>query len=260
MFIDLNCDLGESFGRYTLGEDAALMPVISSANIACGLHAGDPTVMAQTVALAVEAGVAIGAHPGYPDLQGFGRRILELTLAELEAFTLYQIGALAAFTRAHGVPLVHVKPHGALYNVVARDTARAAAFVRAVAAFDRQLIVVTLPASALAQAAQQAGLRVAREGFADRAYRPDGTLVPRSEPGAVIHDPARVAARAVQMVTHGTVEASNGETIRLPIETLCLHGDTPGAARLALALRTALEAAGVTIAPLERGRANPSLP
>lgn len=253
MQIDLNCDLGESFGRYPLGEDAALMQVISSANIACGLHAGDPLVMAQTVALAAQAGVAIGAHPGYPDLQGFGRRTLELAPDELKAFTLYQIGALAAFTRAAGVPLVHVKPHGALYNVVARDTARAAAVTQAVAAFDRRLIVVTLPGSALAQAAQEAGLRVACEGFADRAYRPDGTLVPRSEPGAVIHDPARVAARAVQMVTHGTVEASNGETIRLPIETLCLHGDTPGAAQIAADLRAALEAAGVTIAPLALG-------
>lgn len=250
MFIDLNCDLGESFGRYTLGEDAALMQVISSANIACGLHAGDPLVMAQTVALAAQAGVAIGAHPGYPDLQGFGRRTLELTPTELEAFTLYQLGALAAFTRAQDVPLVHVKPHGALYNVVARDTARAAALVRAVAAFDRQLIVVTLPDSALAHAAQAAGLRVAREGFADRAYRPDGTLVPRSEPGAVLHNPTQVAVRAVQLVTEGTVTACNGETIPLPIETLCLHGDTPGAARLAAALRSALEAAGVTIAPL----------
>ncbi len=248
--IDLNCDLGESFGRYTSGEDAALLRVVTSANIACGLHAGDPVVMAQTVAAAVREGVAIGAHPGYPDLQGFGRRKMELAPDELEAFLLYQIGALAAFTRAAGASLVHVKLHGALYNTAAGDAALAEATVRAVRRFDPGLILVTLPGSILAQAGAAAGLRVAGEAFADRAYQPDGTLVPRSRPGAVIHDAAVVTARAIQMATRGAVTAIDGRTVPLAVETICVHGDTPGAAGLAASLRAALEAAGVTPASL----------
>ncbi len=251
MRIDLNCDMGESFGRYTLGDDAAMLDVVTSANIACGLHAGDPLVMQATVALAARKGVAIGAHPGYPDLQGFGRRAMALTPAEIEATVLYQIGALAGFTRAAGAPLVHVKPHGALYNVAARDQAVAEALVRAVAAFDPTLIVVTLPNSALLYAARAAGLRVAREGFADRAYREDGSLVPRSEPGAVIHDLALTTARAVRMVTQGEVEAITGKIVPLHVDTLCIHGDTPDAVAIAAALRTALEDKGVVITPLE---------
>ena len=250
MQVDLNCDLGESFGRYRLGEDEAMLRVVTSANIACGLHAGDPQVMARTVALARQNGVAVGAHPGYPDLQGFGRREMSLAPDELEACILYQLGALGAFTRAAGVPLVHVKPHGALYNTVARDSRLADAVARAVAAFDAYLVVVTLPDSALGQAARSLGLRVAREGFADRAYRADGTLAPRSQPGAVIHDPAQVAERAVRMVTRGEVLTANGQAIPLRVDTLCIHGDTPGAAGIAAQLRAALEAAGVQIAPL----------
>jgi len=250
MHIDLNCDMGESFGRYALGDDAAMLDVVTSANVACGLHAGDPTVMQATVALAVEKGIAVGAHPGYPDLQGFGRRSMALSPAEIEATVLYQIGALAGFARAAGVPLVHVKPHGALYNVAARDQAVAEAIVCAVAAFDPALIVVTLPDSALLHAAQAAGLRVAREGFADRALREDGTLVPRSEPGAVIHDPALATARAIRMVTWGEVEAITGRIVPLHIDTLCIHGDTPGAVAIAATLRSALEAEGVDIVPL----------
>ena len=248
--MDLNCDMGESFGRYTLGDDAAMLDVVTSANIACGLHAGDPSVMQSTVALAAQKGVAVGAHPGYPDLQGFGRRTMALTPAELEAALLYQIGALAAFARAAGTPLVHVKPHGALYNVAARDQTVAEAIVRAVAAFDADLIVVTLPNSALAHAARAADLRVAHEGFADRAYREDGSLVPRAEPGAVIHDPVLATMRAVRMVTQGAVEAITGKIVPLHIDTLCIHGDTPGAVTIAAALRAALEAEGVEILPL----------
>jgi UPF0271 protein len=250
MRIDLNCDMGESFGRYTLGDDAAMLDVVTSANIACGLHAGDPLVMQTTVALAAWKGVAVGAHPGYPDLQGFGRRAMALPPAELGATVLYQIGALAGFARAAGAPLIHVKPHGALYNVAARDQAVAEAIVRAVTAFDSTLIVVTLPNSALLYAARVAGLCVAREGFADRAYREDGSLVPRSEPGAVIHDPAQATARAIRMVTRGEVEAITGKVIPLHIDTLCIHGDTPGAVGIAATLRTALEAEGAVVAPL----------
>lgn len=247
MRIDLNCDMGESFGRYTLGDDAAMLDVVTSANVACGLHAGDPSVMQATVALAARKGVAVGAHPGYPDVQGFGRRAMALTPAEIEATVLYQLGALAGFARAAGAPLVHVKPHGALYNVAARDQAVAEAIVRAVAAFDPGLIVVTLPNSALLYAARAAGLRVAREGFADRAYREDGSLVPRAEPGAVIHDPAQTTARAIRMVTHGEVETITGSVIPLNVDTLCIHGDTPGAVGIAAALRAALEAEGVVV-------------
>jgi UPF0271 protein len=250
MSIDLNCDLGESFGRYTLGEDAAMLDIVSSANVACGMHAGDPPVMQRTVALAAAKGVAVGAHPGYPDLQGFGRRAMALTDEALTAYLLYQIGALAAFTRAQGVRLTHVKPHGALYNTAAQDPAVATAVATAVAAFDGDLVVVTLPGAALARAARAEGLRVAREGFADRAYTEAGALVPRGEPGAVIHDPAEAAARAVRMVTQGEVEAITGSVIPMPIETLCVHGDTPGAAQIAAQLRAALEAAGVDVRPL----------
>jgi UPF0271 protein len=249
MHIDLNCDMGESFGRYTLGDDAAMLDVVTSANVACGLHAGDPTVMQVTVALAAQKGVAVGAHPGYPDLQGFGRRVMALAPAEIEATVLYQIGALAGFARAVSVSLVHVKPHGSLYNVAARDRTVAEAIVRAVVAFDPHLIVVTLPDSALARAAQMAGLRVACEGFADRAYREDGSLVPRSEPGAVIHDPALATARAIRMVMREEVEAITGKVVPLHIDTLCIHGDTPGAVAIAASLRSALEVEDVVVAP-----------
>jgi 5-oxoprolinase (ATP-hydrolysing) subunit A len=252
MLVDLNCDLGESFGRYGLGEDEAMLRVVTSANIACGLHAGDPPVIARTVALAKQNGVAVGAHPGYPDLQGFGRREMKLSPDELEAFTLYQIGALAGFCRAASAPLVHVKPHGALYNTVAREADLAVAVARAISTFDPNLIVVTLPNSALEQAAHALGLRVAREGFADRAYHADGTLAPRSEPGAVINDPAQAAERAVRMVTRGEVETTDRRIIPLRVDTLCIHGDTPSAVRIATQLRAALEAASVQVVPLTR--------
>ncbi|MBN1261965.1 MAG: LamB/YcsF family protein [Anaerolineae bacterium] len=250
MRIDLNCDLGESFGHYRVGDDDAMLGIVTSANVACGVHAGDPVVMRQTAALAASNGVAIGAHPGYPDLQGFGRRILQLDAATLEAYVIYQLGALSAFTRVAGKPLVHVKPHGALYNLAATDAGTATAVARAVAAFDPALVVVTLPGSQLSLAARGLGLRVAHEGFADRAYRKDGTLVPRNVPGAIIHDPDVAARRAIQMVAEGTATTLEGETIPLRIDTLCVHGDTPGAVQIAAGLRARLEAAGVAIAPL----------
>ncbi len=250
MRVDLNCDMGESFGRYTLGHDAAMLDVVTSANVACGLHAGDPVVMQETVAQAVAKGVAVGAHPSLPDRQGFGRRLMALSPVEIEAFVLYQLGALAGFVQAAGARLAHVKPHGALYNWAAKDAESAAAIARAVARFDPALIVVTLPGSALAEAARGHGLRVAGEGFADRAYQADGSLVPRSEPGAVIHDLAEATARAVQMVTQGAIEAIDGTLLPLEIDTLCVHGDTPDAVGIATALREALVAAGVTVAPL----------
>lgn len=250
MKIDLNCDLGESFGQYRLGDDAAMLEIVTSANIACGLHAGDPPVMRETVTLAARRGVAIGAHPGYPDLQGFGRRAMDLQPAELETFLIYQLGALAGFTQAAGAHLTHVKPHGALYNQAVADREIAAAIARAVASFDPTLIVVTLPEAALRLAARGNGLRVALEGFADRAYLADGTLAPRQRPGAVIHDPELATARAVRMITQGEVETIEGTVIPLRVNTLCVHGDTPGAATLAAQLRHALEAAQLVLAPL----------
>jgi UPF0271 protein len=245
--IDLNADLGESFGPWKMGQDEALMPSITSANVACGFHAGDPTVMRRTIALARQHGVAVGAHPGFGDLPGFGRREMHLTAGEVEDLVLYQIAAIAGVAAAEGVRLQHVKAHGALYNMAARDGTLAGAIARAVAAFDRSLILFGLPNSALLTEGERAGLRVAGEIFADRTYEADGSLTSRRVPGSVIHDARDVVHRAVEMVTTKRVKASNGTTIVLDAETLCLHGDTPGAADLAGQVRRALEAAGVSV-------------
>jgi 5-oxoprolinase (ATP-hydrolysing) subunit A len=245
--VDLNCDMGESFGAWRMGADAAVMPSITSANIACGFHAGDPGVMRETVRLAVEAGVAIGAHPGYPDLAGFGRRDMQMTPRELEDMLLYQIAALAGFARASGVELKHVKPHGALYNMAARDRRLSDTIVRAVLSFDSSLVLFGLAGSVMLAAGRDAGLRVAAEGFADRMYEPDGSLTPRSRPGAVLDDPAAVASRAVRMIRDGIVSASDGREVRVHIDTICVHGDTPGAALSARALRTGLIEAGIAV-------------
>ena len=245
--IDLNCDLGESFGRWTLGHDAALMESISSCNIACGYHAGDPEVMRRTVRLARDNGVAIGAHPGLPDLVGFGRRPMSVTPAEVEDFVLYQIGALEALARAEGVRLQHVKAHGALYNMAIRDRALADAIARAVAAFDRSLLLFGLPGTELLRAGEAAGLPVAAEGFADRSYESDGSLTARSQPGAVIHDPGEVVARAVRMAREGVVLDRDGEEIPMRVATICTHGDTPGSHELTRRLREGLEAAGMKV-------------
>ena len=248
--IDLNSDLGESFGPWTMGHDEALMCSITSANIACGFHAGDPTVMRRTIQLAKQHGVAVGAHPGFPDLAGFGRREMQLSTGELEDLVLYQLAAMAGVAATEGVRLQHVKAHGALYNMAARDSSLARAIAGAVAAFDPRLILFGLPNSALLHEGEAAGLRVAAEAFADRTYEADGSLTPRRAPGSVIQDPASVVARAVDMISTGQVIARDGAVVPLRADTICLHGDTPGAANLARHLRGALEAAGVKVAPL----------
>ena len=253
--IDLNCDMGESFGAFTIGSDAEVMPSISSANVACGYHAGDPAVMRHTVRLARDAGVSIGAHPGLPDLAGFGRREMRVTAQEVEDMILYQAGALAAIASAEGVRLRHLKAHGALYNMAVRERSLADAIARAVRAYDPSLLLFVLPGSELERAAAAAGLAVALEGFADRAYEPDGTLTPRSRPRAVIHDPDEVVRRAVRMAKGGGVMATDGTEVALRVDTICTHGDTPGAARLTRLLRAGLEREGIAIAAVGRGRA-----
>lgn len=248
--IDLNADVGESLGTWQLGDDAGLMPFITSANVACGLHAGDPTTLRATVRLASQHGVAVGAHPGYPDLQGFGRRAMELSVDEIEAVVLYQLGAAYAFARATQVELQHVKPHGALYNRAARDMAAAEAIARAIAVFDNRLILVGLAGSALVEAGRQAGLVVAREAFADRAYEPDGMLRSRTLPGAVLTETSDVVRQALAIATMGRVWSVDGEQVELSADTLCLHGDTPGAVAHALAVRAGLEQGGVRLGTL----------
>lgn len=245
--VDLNCDMGESFGAWRMGADAAVMPSITSANIACGYHAGDPGVMRETVRLAVAAGVAVGAHPGFPDLAGFGRRDMQLSPREIEDVLLYQIAALAGFARAAGAALKHVKPHGALYNMAVRDRRLSDAIARAVASFDASLVLFGLAGSVMLDAGRDAGLQVAAEGFADRSYEPDGSLTPRSRTGAVLHDPNAVASRAVRMIRDGVVVASDGREVPLRIDTICVHGDTPGADVSARALRHALTEAGIVV-------------
>jgi len=248
--VDLNCDMGESFGVYTLGCDEEIIKYVSSVNIACGFHAGDPAVMQTTTRLAKEYGKAVGAHPGFPDLSGFGRRNLAMSPEEVRAALLYQIGALNAFCRAAGVTLRHVKPHGALYNLAAEDRKLAEAVALSIKAFDPELILVGLAGSQLIEAGQAVGLPVAREVFADRGYHADGSLVSRRGPQGVIHDPELVTARIVRLVREGKVTASNGADISLAFETICLHGDTPGAAELAAAVSRGLNGAGVKIAAL----------
>jgi UPF0271 protein len=245
--IDLNSDVGESFGAYRLGDDADVMRSITSANVACGFHAGDPAVMRATVRLARDAGVAVGAHPGFPDLVGFGRRNLEASPREVEDLVLYQIGALFAIAKSEGVALAHVKPHGALYNMAARDRKMADAIARAIRRFDPTLILFALPGTQLLEAGRAAGLPVAAEGFADRAYAADGSLASRTLPGAVIHDADEVVTRSLRMVRDGEVIATDGSVLRFKVDTLCVHGDTTGAASLTRLLRNGLERSGVAI-------------
>lgn len=248
MRIDLNADLGEAFGRWRL-DDSAMLDVVTSASIACGFHAGDPQVMREMVAAASQRGVAIGAHPSYPDLVGFGRRELAASPAEIEADVIYQIGALRGVCASHGARLRYVKPHGALYNRAARDAAAADAIVRAVRGVDASLVLLALAGSEMVRAAERGGVRVAREAFVDRAYRADGTLVPRSEPGAVLSDIGLVAERALRMVRDSEVEAMDGTVIRVEPNSLCAHGDGPEALAIVTAVRVRLEGAGITIAP-----------
>ena len=248
--IDLNCDLGESFGAYTMGMDDKVIPLISSCNIACGYHASDPLVMQKTVAMTAQAGIGIGAHPGFPDLMGFGRRNMTVSPAEAAAYITYQLGALYAFAKSAGVPLQHVKPHGALYNMAGKDYKLALAIAKAVQAFDPSLILMGLAGSESVKAAQDIGLPVAREVFADRAYMPDGSLVPRSREGAVIHDEEVAISRVVRMVKEHKVTAIDGTEIEIVPDSICVHGDNEKALTFVTQIRSALAAEGVEIAPL----------
>lgn len=248
--IDFNSDLGEGFGTYRLGDDEAILGAVSSANIACGFHAGDPTVMRRTLALCKRLGAAPGAHPGYLDLLGFGRRPMTISPDEIYDHVIYQIGALYGTARGVGLTLQHVKPHGSLYNQACVEPALAEAIVRAVKAFDPGLILLVPGNSAMAAAGRAAGLRVAAEVFADRAYTPDGQLVDRKLPGSMIEDPGVAAARVLQMVEQGTVTAIDGTTISLAADSVCVHGDSPTAVKFAVAVRQALTERGVAIRPL----------
>jgi UPF0271 protein len=246
--IDLNADLGEGFGRWTLGDDDSVLGLVTSANIACGFHAGDPVIMRSTCRRAVAQGVAIGAQVGYRDLAGFGRRRMDIGRDDLGADVLYQLGALQAFAAAAGDRVRYLKPHGALYNTAALDADQAGAIVDAVLAFDPGLPVLTLPDSALFRAARAAGLRAVPEAFADRAYTAAGGLVPRSEAGAVLTDPDAIAERALGIARDATVLAVDGSVVQVAAESICVHGDTPGAVAIAQAVRTRLEAAGISLA------------
>lgn len=243
--VDLNSDLGESFGAYTIGRDAEVIPCITSANVACGWHAGDPLIMRRTVALCKENGVAVGAHPGYPDLIGFGRRNLSVSPEEAKAYVLYQVGALQAFCRAAGVPLKHVKLHGAFYNMAAKDPALARAVVDAVAEADDSLVLLALSGSEMIAAAEAKGLPSRSEVFADRGYRRDGTLVPRSQPGALITDEDEAIARVIRMVRDGVVTSVDGVDVPLRAESICVHGDGEKALLFVRRIRKALEEAGI---------------
>lgn len=248
--IDINSDIGEGFGPWRLAPDEDLMPLISSANIACGFHAGDPATIERTVHLARDNSVGVGAHPGYPDRVGFGRRTIAATPDEIRTDVLYQIGAIAAFCRAAGTELQHVKAHGALYNHAVRDAATAEAIARAVWQYDRDLLFFVLPGSELEAAGEAAGLRLAREAFADRGYMPDGSLVPRSRPEAIVHDPDVVVQRMTRLVKEGVIEAIDGSELAFGADTICIHSDTPTALEIARALREGFDAAGILVRPV----------
>lgn len=247
--IDLNADLGESFGAWQLGDDEAMLGLVTSANVACGFHAGDPALLLQTCRTAAQRGVAIGAQVSYRDLAGFGRRFIDVSPEDLIAEIIYQIGALQAIAQVAGACVRYVKPHGALYNTIVRHEQQAAAVAAAVHAVDPALPVLGLPGSAFFAEAQRLGVRTVSEAFADRAYRPDGTLVPRREPGAVLHDPHEIAERVAAMVTDGRVTAIDGTVIGVTVESVCVHGDSPGAVQIAKAVRERLDAEQVELTP-----------
>jgi 5-oxoprolinase (ATP-hydrolysing) subunit A len=251
--VDLNSDLGESFGAWTMGDDGAMLEVVTTANVACGFHAGDPDTMLKTVENAKARGVSIGAHPGFHDLQGFGRRqILGLSGREIEALVAYQIGALQAVAAMTGHRVTHVKAHGALSNMAMTDMAMATSLASAVRAVDPSLTFVVIPLTALERAGEAANLPLAREIYADRAYEDDGTLVSRKKPGAILHDPETVAARVLQMVQERAIISVTGKRLDLSIDTVCIHGDSPGAVAIARAVRRRLDEAGIRIAPFRR--------
>jgi UPF0271 protein len=245
--LDLNSDLGESFGRWELGDDEAMLALVTSANVACGFHAGDPTTLRRTCVGAVEHGVVIGAQVGYRDLAGFGRRFIDVAPNELADDVVYQIGALDGMCRVAGTAVRYVKPHGALYNAIVHHEEQAAAVVAAVRDYSAELPVLGLPGSAFLRAAEKAGLRTVREFFVDRGYTPSGTLVPRREPGAVLHDPDEVTARVLRLLDEGVVTAIDGSDVAVEAESACVHGDSPGAVEMAQAVRDGLARAGVSV-------------
>ncbi|HLH11648.1 MAG TPA: 5-oxoprolinase subunit PxpA [Methylovirgula sp.] len=247
--IDLNCDCGESFGAYKIGDDAAMLDLVTTANVACGFHGGDPLIMAETFRLAKGKGVAVGAHPSFPDLWGFGRRRLPFSPAEIERLVAYQVGAAAALAAYSGHRLTHVKPHGALSNVAAEDIEVARAIARSIKAVDPGLVFLAIAGTKLESAANAEGLKVAREIYADRGYGDDGLLISRSEEGAVLHDPEKIAARVLAMLKEGAVIANSGRRIPIAVDSICVHGDTPNAVAIAHMLRDRLIGAGYTLKP-----------
>ena len=249
-FIDLNADMGESYGRWTLGADEEIMPNITSANVACGFHGGDPHVMRKTVELAIRHGVAIGSHPSLPDLMGFGRRVMDVSPQELKDYLCYQTGALREFCRAAGVELQHTKPHGILYSMIEKDEPLATAVAESARESGRDLILMALGSGNYDRLARKMGVRVASEGFADRAYNVDLTLVSRKLPGSLITDPQKAAAQAVKMAMESKVRTIDGVEIDISVQTICCHGDTPGAQNIVRAVREALDRAGCQVKPL----------
>lgn len=248
-WIDLNCDLGESFGAYTIGMDEEVIPYITSANVACGYHASDPVVMANTVAMAKKAGIRVGAHPGYPDLMGFGRRNMNVSPTEAKAYVLYQLGALGAFCTAGGMELTHVKPHGALYNMAGKDEKLAMAICEAIAEYDSRLVLLALSGSRMIEAANRKGIRAASEVFADRAYEEDGSLVARTKPGAMITDEGEAIARVVRMAKESKVTAITGKDIDIQADSVCVHGDGSKALEFVRQIRGELTREGIAIRP-----------
>lgn len=248
--LDLNCDMGEGFGAWEMGDDAALLDQVTSANIACGFHAGDPGTIHRTVKLAIEKGVAVGAHPSLPDLQGFGRRAIAVTPGEAYDMVLYQIGALAGFARSLGGRLSHVKPHGALYNMAAKDSGLARAIAKAVRDFDSRLVLFGLAGSELVRAGHETGLKVANEVFADRTYQSDGSLTPRSQPNAIIHDVEASIAQVKRMVGEGRIKSVQGSDVEVTADTLCIHGDERTAVEFARRIRRELADSGIRVAPV----------
>ena len=254
--IDLNCDMGESFGAWAMGMDGEVIRHVTSANIACGYHAGDAHVMYKTVKLAKENGVGVGAHPGYPDLVGFGRRNMDCTPGEVRDYVAYQIGALKAFCAIHGVPLQHVKPHGSLYNMSVGNEAMIRAIVEAIAGIDQNIIYLALGGAQAPLvtkiAKEEAGIKVAFEAFPDRAYTPEGKLAPRSLPGAVIKDPKMAAERALRMAKEGKIITTDGSVLEMQIDTICVHGDNPSAVELVRNIRSAIEGEGISVVPMSK--------
>ena len=248
--VDINCDLGESFGAYTIGMDRKVVPLITSANIACGWHAGDPKVMDETVKIAKENAMSVGAHPGYPDLLGFGRRNMSISTADAAVYLKYQMGALYAFTKSHQIELVHVKPHGALYNTAGKDRKLAEALCRSIKEFDSQLILLGLAGSAMLDAAEEVGLRFASEVFADRAYEDDGFLVPRTKEGAIITDSDVAITRIIEMIKTGYTSSIHGKKIPVRCDSICVHGDNPYALEFVYAIRTRLILEDIQPAPI----------